>query len=768
MTSAWVIRSNASMPSPAAPELELAVKAHFSGQLDEAERAYLSILERFPDDPRATHLLGLVYFNRGQLEPALPLLQKSLQLAPDVPEFHNNVALFCRSVGRPTDAVAHLQKAIQLDPNSLAAYENLGLVLEGLNDQAGAAAAYEKALQLDANHPNARARLGWTLWRLNRPADAVVQWQQAIQNLPTNGQAHDGLCVSFAQMGRVDEAILHGQQATQLDPQNPETWLNLGGALAAQSRYDEAIASLEQSIALNPQSTNALVNLAWLVERIGNPRRAIELTQHALQIDPNSARAWNQLSHSLHLVGDLDGAMQAAARATQIEPQHPMAWDNLGSAQLDAGAPVEAFASFSRAVEVMPAYAKARSDALMTMNYLPDHNPSQRFEAHKRFQTELVDQLGIPRLELPHDRDPERPLRIAYLSPDFRRHAVASFIEPILRSHDRSKFTISCYSDTRAVDDVTRRLRGYAGAWYDTYDSSDMDLAQRINDNREDIVIDLAGHTAGGRPLTLAFKPAPVQISYLGYLATTGLNTMDYRLTDSVADPAGTNDAMYTEKLLRLPIFFCYQPPDEAPQANELPASANGFVTFCSLNQPAKFNDRVIDLWSRLLKEIPKSKLILNANSGVASRQRLEQAFGSRGVGLDRLEFVQRAAYADYFALYHRADIALDPFPFNGHTTNCDAMWMGLPAITLSGDCYAGRTCTSLLTHLQLNDFVAADADRYISIARELADDLPRLAELRKSLRRRMSESEITDAGAFTANFENACRQAWRTWCNSK
>lgn len=750
-----------------AEEIRRAVELHFSGQLDEAERMYRSMLERFPENPSCMHMLGMLLHGRRDDAAAGPLLRRSLELAPNLADFHNNYALFVAARGKPEDAISHLKRAMELDASSAAPHENMGMVMENLGRQDEAAAAYGRALAIQPNRVKSLTRRAWTLLRMGRLNEAVESWQHALAGDPNYPDAHDGLCVALAQLRKVDEAILHGRKSVEGEPNNPEAWMNLGGALGMQSRFDEAIVCVERAIALFPNYVHAISNLAWLYKQKQDLPRSIELCQRALQLDPNSVLVLNQLSHSYHLMGDIDSSLAAAARAIQLDPRFVPAWVNLASTQLDGGDAKASALSTRNALSLQPDFTAAHSNLLLALNYDPDVDRQTLFDEHRRFEVMQVAAQGIQRIELQVDRNPERKLRIGYVSPDFRRHAVASFIEPVFRTFDRTNFETICYSDVRYPDAITQRLRGYASGWVETVDLSPPELAGRIAADRIDILVDLAGHTADGRLLAFAQKPAPVQVSYLGYLTTTGLQSMDYRITDSIADPSGDSDSFYTEKLIRLGCFFCYQPPEDAAAVGPLPMESAGRITFGSLNNPAKFNEKVLDLWARLLAEVGDAKLLLNSNAPGAAERRLIDLLGARGVAPDRIEFVYRQTGPEYFQTYNRIDIALDPFPFSGHTTSCDALWMGVPVVTMAGDRYASRTCASTLTHLGLENLVVADSDGYIKAAAGLAGDRKALADLRASLRQRMLESPLCNDRESTGNLEREYRRIWQEFCGA-
>jgi predicted O-linked N-acetylglucosamine transferase (SPINDLY family) len=352
------------------------------------------------------------------------------------------------------------------------------------------------------------------------------------------------------------------------------------------------------------------------------------------------------------------------------------------------------------------------------------------------------------------------------VSSHFFAHAVNYFSEPILAAHDHDRFEVFCYAQIEREDDATARLRACADQWRDISKLDHAQAAELARDDGIDILVDLAGHIGNHHLLLFARKPAPVQVTYLGYQNTTGMAAMDYRLTDAWADPPGMTDAFYTEKLVRLPrSFFCYQPSTDMPPVNPLPALTSGRITFGSFNNFAKVTPRVLAAWAALLERVPRSRLIILADTASSLADDLACAFGRHGISPDRFELAGRRPRPEYLELLGQVDIALDPFPFNGHTTTCDALWQGVPVITLAGRTYAARFGSSAHANLDLCDLVAGSPEEYFEIAARLAGDVPRLVELRAGLRERMRASPLLDFAGFTRNLEAAYRQMWTDWC---
>ncbi|MBV8169215.1 MAG: hypothetical protein JO021_20650, partial [Alphaproteobacteria bacterium] len=426
----------------------------------------------------------------------------------------------------------------------------------------------------------------------------------------------------------------------------------------------------------------------------------------------------------------------------------------------------EARTSYERALALKPDYADVRSSVLMLLNYDPAQTPETLLAAHRAYEAALPP-LPAPAVHT-NPRDPERPLRIGYVSADFCAHPVGYFVLPVLAAHDPQRVVVHGYSGRLVEDDVTARLRGHVPVWRSTVGVDDGALAAQIRADGIDILVDLAGHTAGNRLSAFARKPAPIQVTWLGYPATTGLSAIDHRLSDGFADPPDA-DAHGTETLVRLPEgFHCYVPAEDAPDVVPPPARAQGHITFGSFNNLSKVNPRVIAAWGRVLAAVPNSRMLVKARplADPDTRARTQALFAQAGVAPERVDLVATASsWRDHMAQYGQVDVALDTFPYNGTTTTCDALWMGVPVIALRGDRHAGRVGVSLLNHVGLPELIAETLDDYVVKAAALAGDLDRLAALRAGLRQRLVAAPIGDPARFTRSLEDTYRDLWRAWC---
>jgi predicted O-linked N-acetylglucosamine transferase (SPINDLY family) len=383
---------------------------------------------------------------------------------------------------------------------------------------------------------------------------------------------------------------------------------------------------------------------------------------------------------------------------------------------------------------------------------------------HRRWNDLYAAPLSHTAAPHTNDRSPDRRLRVGYMSPDFRVHPVGRFTAALLAHHDHENFEIFCYSNVIQPDRLTARIKPLADVWRVINGMDNPQFAAIVRQDQIDILVDLTMHLEKGRLLAFAEKPAPIQVTYLAYCSTTGLSTIDYRLSDPYLDPP-ENEECYSEKTVRLPeTYWCYEAPAGAPAVSDLPAMRTGRVTLGCLNNFSKVNGQTLECWATLLAGVPESRLILSCPEGSA-RERIAEVFGTKDVNTDRLEFVSRMAFEKYLVLHGQIDIALDPFPYAGGTTSCDALYMGVPVVTLAGKTAVSRGGASLLSNLGLNDLIAHSAEEYVQIAIALARDLPRLTELRQTLRTRMERSPLMDAGRFVGNLEKIYRDLWRQWC---
>ena len=609
-------------------------------------------------------------------------------------------------------------------------------------------------------------------WALrHRQAGQLQQAEQLCRQILARQPGHAEALLLLGGMayqgGRNDLAVELLRQVIALDPRHFEAHNNLGVALRDQGQLDEAIAVCRQAIALKPSSPEAHFNLGNALSDKGQFDKAIAAFHQAIALDPHPPVTHNNLGNALWARGEFDAAIAAYLQAIALKPDYSDAYSNLGHALHSKGQLDESIVAYRRAMALSPDSAWIHSNLVYTLHFHPAFDARAIAEELRRWNRRHAEPLR--QFIQPHanDRSPERRLRVGYVSPDFRDHCQSLFTIPLLAHHDHTALEIFCYASVARPDGYTRRIAGYADVWRDVRPLSDAGLCALIRADRIDILVDLTMHMAHGRPLLFARKPAPVQAAWLAYPGTTGIDAMDYRLTDPYLDPLEPGvDEWYAEKSLRLPAtFWCYDPPENPPpEVGPLPALTNGQVTFGCLNNFCKVNEGVLKLWAQVMAGVVDSRLVILAEMGQHREWTLTVLEGL-GVSRQRVRFAAQRPRLEYLKLYQQIDIGLDTLPYNGHTTSLDSYFMGVPVVTLVGKTVVGRAGLSQLTNLGLPELIARTPEEYVRIAAALARDLPRLAALRATLRERMRNSPLMDAPRFARDIERAYREMWRQWC---
>lgn len=596
-------------------------------------------------------------------------------------------------------------------------------------------------------------------------AGAILLLERATALRPDQAAGWHSLAVAYLEAGRLDEAQRSCRKVLEIDPRHARALANLGAIVQRRGAHGDAERHYRAALAADAQLAQCWFNLGMLLFQGARHDEAIDAVRRALELEPGRVQwhiAFGAALNEIHRPLDAKAVLEAAVA---LAPDSAAAHEQLAGCLLNMGEPDAAVPLFRRAAELDPqAQTTASSNLPSALNFVAGGDPEAIFREHLAWARGHA--AGLASREHRNDPSPERKLRIAYVSPDLRNHPVAYFLEPVLAQHDRSHFEVLCYSDVTTADEHTGRLRALADGWHDIAYSSNEELARRIRDEAVDILVDLAGHTGGGaRMLLFARKPAPVQASWLGYLNTTGLEAMDYRITDWHACPAGW-ERYHTERLVRLPHSqWCYSPAQDAPRVGPLPARREKRLTFGALQNFAKVNAEVIAAWSRVLRRVPEARLLLVAPGMEQIFERIAQRFARHGIDAARIEIRGRVSVPAYLALHDRVDINLDSFPYTGGTTTCHSLWMGVPVVTLSGGTVVSRGGASVLNVVGLPELVGKSEDEYVEIAARLALDLEALERLRRGLRERVAASPLTDARRFTRDLETAYRAMWRGWC---
>ncbi len=646
------------------------------------------------------------------------------------------------------------------------AWHSLGMANKLNGHIEPAIAAFGDAVRLQPTFTQAHVERAALLKSVNRLEVAISGYELAVSLHPDYVDGYNNLGNLHIEKGNPDEAIACYQRALRLDPKFAAAHNNLGNVLREKGRLEEAIGCFQKAIAAQPDLFQAYNNLGNVWKDRSEFDRAVASYRRALQIKPDDPETLCNLASALKDQGELDEALSCYHLAESSWPERAEIHNDLGNVWKDKGEPEQAVVCYRRAMQLNPQFDAAHGNLLMMSIGNPASDRQSLFEESQvwnRLHVQPLSHLIVKHFNQP---DPGRVLRIGYVSPDLCNHPVGRFLLPLLKSHDRKQFQVFCYSQAKVADDITARLQACTDTWRNVIGVSDEKLTETIGEDAIDILVDLAMHTAGNRLLVFARKPAPVQVCYLGYAGGTSVETIDYRLTDRYLDPDPSEDRFYFEKSVRLSgTYWCYEQSLDTPPVNELPAITTGKVTLGCLNNFPKTNPPTLKTWAALLHQLPDAKLVLNAPMG-NHRERVVRFMEDLGVASDRIEMVRSRSLREYFETYGRIDIALDPFPYCGATTTCDSLWMGVPVVTLSGRTAVGRAGVSILSNVGLVELIAKNSDDYVQIAKDLARNLPRLSQLRATLRQRMQDSPLMNAEQFTRGIEAAYRQMWRTWCS--
>ena len=694
--------------------LQAGLKHQQSGQIDQAKALYEQVLSREPNQPDALHLLGLIAVMQGRRPQAIELIRRAIASRSDVAAFH----------------------------------VNLGNVLAESHDLAGAAVAYDAALRLDPSLPEVHNNLGNMLVRLRQGREAAASYRRAIELRPQYADAYANLAGALAEVGQLDEAERAARQAIQLQPDSPEHHGRLAAVLRRGRQREQALAAAQRAVELaeklEPQPAlrrdlaigKAQVVLAEVLQSLDRSADALAVYRTAITLLPDSADARCAAAGLLRNQGRVDEAIKLYRESVAIRPD-PSCHGNL----------------------------------LLALHSVSSVGPAKLYEEHVRWARQHATP-DAPISPYPNDRSPDRRLRLGFVSGDFREHSVTRFFLRVLEAFDKKQLEIYCYSTLDQPDLITARIKAAADHWRDVADLADADLASLIRSDAIDILVDLAGHTRANRVVMMGrYKPAPVQATWIGWIGTTGVKQIDYCITDALCDPPG-EEAHYAEQLYRVSApYFCYGPPDDSPAVAEAPLLRNGYVTFGSFNNPAKFSPEVMAAWGRILAAVANSRLLIKSVflGDPQTRESVRTLLAEQGVAVDRVQLIApEPTTAAHLAAYGSVDVVLDTYPFGGITTTAEALWMGVPVIAWAGRTHVGRVSLSFLDSIGLSELVASGADDYVAHAVALAEDRQQLVRLRADIRHRMLKSLMTDSHAAAREMERAFRWMWRRWCGLK
>jgi len=699
--------------SAASEAVARALQLHAAGRLAEAEALYRRALAEEPENIDALHFLGVIALQQGDAAQAAVLISRALSHNPANPPAHNNLGLALAAQGKAAEALHAYLDALALQPDYGDALGNLGAAL--------------KARQRD---PAAEAQADEHFNRGN--ADG---YREAVRLAPHFTAAHANLGSALAQQGRHAEAIACFRKALALDPDLAAAYFGLGISTYQLGDLASAKRALARYLASAPDDRDALMVLGELCSRTNELDEASACVERVLGQDPLAAGAHNLL-----------------ANIRRNQARHREALEHYELAIRHDRNPVVAF-----------------QNLLFCMLCSGDFSPAEILTRHREFAQRFERPLLAPAAAFRNAPVPARRLKIGYVSPDFRFNVIGQYIQPILENHDRSQFEVHAYAIGPARDALSVRIASLVDGWHDADRLSDDELAARIRSDGIDVLVDLCGHGPGNRILAFARRPAPLQVNYLDYSATTGLSSMDYRLTTEYCDPRGSADRYYSEKLWRLPdSYWTYNPGARLP-VSPLPRASNGYVTFGSFNLYYRITGEVLDLWARVLRAVPSSKLVILSVAAGSTRNALLDKLRRAGIASERVLSHGVVSQEKYHELIGAVDIALAPFPYNGATTVMDCLWNGLPVVARAGgETFSSRLGCAVLDAAGLSSLIGDEADDYVRIARELAADSQRLSELRRTLRERLERSPLRDFSGFTRKLEAAYRSMWQDWCTSQ
>ena len=686
-----------------------------------------------------------------------------------------DAAVKLQQTGRLAEAESCARQVLALQPDNASALHVLAVVMHQTNRNAEGLEIIQRAVARKSTEPEFRNSQGVMLMAARRSQEALEAFQRAIALHPTFPAALINMASLLLEMGRWEEAVGACRKAIVLQPRSVEAYAICGGAFFTGGRIDDSILMSQKALSFDPQSHQALGNLGNALMIQGRHDEAIEVYRRTVGFHPNSAGGFSNLGNALQQRARADEALLALVKAVQLDPNLADAHNNLGNVYKDLAQMDAACDEYVKAIALRPQMSTFHSNLVYAMWFCQGCDPRQVLAESQKWAAFIADPLT--RASAPHnnDRSPNRRIKVGYLSADFRDHPVGRLISPLLSNHDKSKFEVILFSCVARPDPLSAKIYGWADRVLNTRDLSDDALAALVRQEKIDIFIDLTLHMGGSKMPVFARKPAPVQITYLAYCATTGMRAMDYCISDKNLDPPPAGSAaldtpspFHSETVLRTPgCYWCYTASPEAPPVNALPAIHRGHATFGSLNSFTKLNPGVIQVWTQLMRNLPTSKMLLVVPGGPARQQEVAKIFADQGVTPDRLMMVGILPFAHYFQLFHQVDVALDPFPYNGGTTTMDALYMGVPLVTLAGGWATARAGVTLLKTVGKPEWIAETTEQYIQIVTDLVSDLPKLAQTRQNLRNQMATSPLMDGKHFAADLEATFQRAWQRWCGA-
>jgi protein O-GlcNAc transferase len=782
--------------------LQIALTYHRAGKLAEASNIYQQIIAVAPEHDDAWHLWGMaahqqtnhtaalerieravalsgrrkalfllshggVLMTVRRLEEARQSLEMALKIAPDMPEALMTLSQVCRHQGDNVAAIALLRHASHVRPNWTEALTDLGHLLQAEGDHKEAAICFERAVNLSPADGKIAYYYGLALKRQGEPDRAAEQFKRAIELQSNYVDAIHQLAQVDHIAGRLEAAHENYSHAIALQPNSAPILTNLGKVLFDQGKLADAKAAYDKAILCDPSFALAFNHLgAWALHS-DQTYVADQFLKEAVRLAPDNAEILDNVGVVKSALGQFSSALEACERALQLAPQRADSHNNLGSILLRIGECEKASDEFLRARELRPDWVVAHDNFLLSQLYQDGVNLKKLFSLHADWYAQHVEVRKFAAPNWQNDRDTERVLRIGFVSADIGDHPIGYLLASLVPALDRREFKVYIYSNRHSLDQVGQTTKAATEFWRDIASESDECLTQTIQRDQIDILFDLSGHTARNRLMVFARRPAPVQVTWLGYPCTTGMQEIDYLLADPLLVPQDA-DEHFSEKIMRLPEgFTCLSLPDDLTASQPTAPPATRPFVFGSFNNPTKVNASVISTWAAIIRSVPESRLLLKFSgmNDECVKRRLSEQFAMEGVGIKQLEFRDRTPLKAMQSEYSEIDLALDPFPFGGGITTLLALRMGVPVITLPNETIAGRQTLSMLTTLGLSELVASDTNTYQSIATAMAMDRERLVKMRSEICQRFAESTFGNPKRFASSFSGALRTMWRAWC---
>ncbi|XP_039124737.1 probable UDP-N-acetylglucosamine--peptide N-acetylglucosaminyltransferase SPINDLY [Dioscorea cayenensis subsp. rotundata] len=731
-----------------------------------------------------THI-GVLYKEEGRLSEAAQSYEKALKADPSFKPAAECLAIVLTDLGtslklsgKTEEGIQKYCEAIKVDSHYAPAYYNLGVVYSEMMQYDMALGCYEKAALQRPMYAEAYCNMGVIYKNRGDLESAIACYERCLTVSPNFEIAKNNMAIALTDLGTkvklegdIDQGVAYYKKALYYNWHYADAMYNLGVAYGEMLKFDMAVVFYELALHFNPHCAEACNNLGVIYKDRDNLDKAVECYQMALSIKPNFSQSLNNLGVVYTVQGKMDAAASMIEKAIIANPTYAEAYNNLGVLYRDAGNISLAIEAYERCLQIDPDSRNAGQNRLLAMNYINEGADDKLFEAHREWGRRFM-KLFPQYTSWDNTKVKERPLIIGYVSPDYFTHSVSYFIEAPLLYHDYTRYKVVVYSAVVKADAKTHKFRDRVlkkgGLWRDIYGIDEKKVACMIRDDKVDILVELTGHTANNRLGMMACRPAPVQATWIGYPNTTGLPTIDYRITDSLADPPNTKQK-HVEELVRLPeCFLCYTPSPEAGPVLPTPALANGFITFGSFNNLAKITPKVLQVWAKILCAVPNSRLVVKCKPFCCDsvRQRFLSTLEQLGLEPLRVDLLPLILLNhDHMQAYSLMDISLDTFPYAGTTTTCESLYMGVPCVTMAGVVHAHNVGVSLLTKVGLDRLVAHTEDEYVRLAIQLASDIRALSELRMTLRELMSRSPVCNGAKFVNGLEYTYRKLWHRYC---